>query len=263
VVDKRKQANRSGSKRIAIQWTDAAWTPHVSISRATAFWSTHKFHSSPLRRITAEEADKQAMIRLQRGEEHVLYELWQRYRKGLVQHLSRVLKDRADAQDVMQEAFVRVFQHRGNFDISRRFSTWLYTIALNLARSRLRSRKRQPEFVSFEELSQEEISSSIAQPSLFARDDPPDEVLAHRELSDALARAVVNLPEKLRGPFHLFSEEEKSQAEIASAIGCTVKTVEMRLYHARKRLGARLACRGFRSLSEGFVVPRRSDTLKK
>lgn len=129
---------------------------------------------------------------------------------------------------------MRVFRYRENFDLEARFSTWLYTIALNLARDRLRRRARRPETLSLE--ANDDADLGDFEETLVDPKEPPDQALVNQEWWGSLERAVAELPESLRQAVVLFAGEDQSHAQIASETGCTPKAVELRLYHARKLL---------------------------
>jgi RNA polymerase sigma-70 factor, ECF subfamily len=179
--------------------------------------------------------DRADMVRLIAGCDDALESLMRRHAKRLFSHLMRILRDKFDAQETVQEAFIRVYLHRQSFDLQARFSPWLYTIALNLARSRLRWRARHPEPLSLEAFDGQEegdLMEDLQDPGR-----PPDQALEDREWSQSLSDAVARLPAKLRQPLILSVEDGRSHAEIAVELRCTAKAVEMRLYHARRRLG--------------------------
>lgn len=185
-----------------------------------------------VRHDNEDEADHRDMRRLIAGQEQALQSLMERYTDSLNSQLVRVLRNRTEAQEIALEAFVRVYLHRDRFDFKHKFSTWLYAIAFNLARDRLRWRLRRPEFISLDNPEEGEALEE----TLLDTEQPPDARLDNQERYHLLAEAVDTLPEGLRQPLILFAFEEKSQPEIASDMHCTTKAVEMRLYHARKEL---------------------------
>ena len=176
------------------------------------------------------------MDRVQGGDDHALGELVKRHAPALTRFVLRFLHNRTDAAEVVHEAFARVYQSRYRFDFRSAFSTWLYTIATNLTRDCLRRRARQPEVVPLELVAaaEEDPLSEPIDPSRV----PGDRLLAEEWFMDLNSR-LADLPEKLRSPLVLLAVEGQSQAEIAALLNCSVKTVEMRLYHARERLRAR------------------------
>ena len=182
--------------------------------------------------------DVQDMVRLAGGHDAALNDLMERHARRLFHYLLRSLGDEADAADLAQETFVRVYQHRSRFDARQKFSTWLYAIASNLVRSRYRWRARHPE-VSLDAPQSEtrnEFRNYLPETA-----STPSEMLESSERAQAISKAVAALPEELRLPLVLAEYEEKSQAEIAEILGCTVKAVETRIYRARKQLRSALA----------------------
>lgn len=135
-----------------------------------------------------------------------------------------------------QETFVRVYLHRAKFDPRQRFSTWLYTIATNLARDRLKWRSRHPQ-VSLHGGKDTDISLENVLPDTCAK---PDEMLVSNERAETVRQAVAEIPEELRTPLILAEYEGLSHAEISDILKCSVKAVEARLYRARQELRAKL-----------------------
>lgn len=182
--------------------------------------------------------DSQDMARLAAGHDAALNALMERHGQRLFHYLLRSLQDESDAADLAQETFVKVYQNRGRFDPKLRFSIWLYTIASNLVRSRYRWRTRHPQ-VSLDASNPEneiKLGERFADPA-----STPGESAEATERAEAVRKAVWRLPEELRLPLVLAEYEEKSQAEIASILDCTVKAVETRIYRARKQLRTELA----------------------
>jgi len=185
-----------------------------------------------------DELDLQDMERLRNGHGAALNDLMERHAPRLFHYLIRQLQDESEAEDVAQETFVRVFQHRQEFDSRHRFSTWLYTIATNLARDRQRWRTRHPQ-VSID--AENESTGGKLKDALPAKGAGPEDSIVAKERADAVRAAVARLPEDLRTVILLFEYEEQSQQEIAAVLNCTPKAVEMRLYRARQELRECLA----------------------
>ena len=173
------------------------------------------------------------MARLAAGEDAGLDELMTRHAERLFHYLIRVLQNETEAADLAEEAFVRVYQNRARFRPANRFATWLYAIATNLARDLQRHRTRHPQ-VSLE-AENPETGHSFREMLPETRPNP-GEVLDSAERAETVRRAVAALPEELRLPLVLAEYEEKSQAEIAAILACSVKAVEMRIYRARLQL---------------------------
>jgi RNA polymerase sigma-70 factor (ECF subfamily) len=181
-----------------------------------------------------EQQDQLDMMRLVAGCDEAIEGLMQRHAKRLVSQLMRILRDKAEAQECLLEAFVRVYQDRHAFHLEAKFSRWLNTISFSLARDRLRRRASRPEFVSLEAPNTQEVGD--LEEILLDPDRPPDQAMENRERSRSLSEAVAGLPDTLRRSLVLFAEDGKSHQEIAAEMQCTIKAVEMRLCHARKHL---------------------------
>ena len=186
---------------------------------------------------SSDEQDIQVMARLASGHDAALNDLMERHGASLFHYLLRVLQNEADAADLAQETFVRVYRNRAVFDRRQRFATWLYAIAANLVRDRFRWRSRHPQ-ISLD--AEQEPTEAPLKDSLWAADASPDQHLQTAERADAVRQAVAALPEELRQPLILAVYQELPQAEIAAILHCSVKAVETRIYRARHLLRARL-----------------------
>lgn len=178
------------------------------------------------------------MARLVDGDDRALDSLMQRHAKRLFAHLERIVKNRADAAELVQEAFIRVFQHRLDYNFESRFTTWLYVIGSRLAINLLRWRARHPEFnPSPEDASMcfDGESEALVDPAPM-----PCKQAESDEWTYALELALARMPPQLREPLLLVALDSCSQAEVATKLHCTLKAVETRLYHGRKRLRAEL-----------------------
>ena len=186
----------------------------------------------------SEEQDAQDMARLAAGQETALNALMTRHAEKLFHYLIRSLQNEEDAADLAQETFVRVYQSRAKFNASQKFTTWLYAIASNLVRDRYRWRSRHPQISLDAEAGE---SETTLKDHLSAADESPDQGLQTAERAQAVRKAVAALPEELRQPLILAIYQDKSQAEIAAILKCSVKAVETRIYRAKQQLRARLA----------------------
>jgi len=183
--------------------------------------------------LSPDEQDTADMTRLAAGHDAALNDLMERHGERLFHYLIRCLQNEDDAADVAQETFVRVYQNRMKFRPDAKFSTWLYTIASNLVKTRYRFRTRHPE-VSLD--AENEQTGHSFRESLPAHGPTPSDRLLADERADTVRKAVAALPEELRTPLILAEYEERSQAEIGAILGCTAKAVETRIYRARQQL---------------------------
>jgi RNA polymerase sigma factor (sigma-70 family) len=185
-----------------------------------------------------DELDRADMERLASGCDNALNALMERHAPKLFNYLVRCLQDEEDAADAAQEAFVRVYRNRSRFKPDQRFSSWLYTIATNLVKSRYRYRSRHRQ-VSLD--AENLATGGDFQELLPDQRSMPDEQLQAEERAETVRRAVAALPEELRIPLILSEYEELSHAEIGAVLKCTAKAVETRIYRARQHLRVSLA----------------------
>ena len=185
----------------------------------------------------ADARDRADMERLIAGHDVALNDLLERHAKPVFHFLCRMLGNEDDANDLAQETFVRVFKSRGSFRAEQRFSTWLFTIAANLARNHFRWRSRHPNISLDVENAETEQTLGGTLPS---NSPAPNEAAIAAERAKAVRLAVGKLPEDLRAAIVLCELEERSIAEAATILESTPKAVESRLYRARQILRARL-----------------------
>jgi RNA polymerase sigma-70 factor (ECF subfamily) len=170
------------------------------------------------------------------GEERAFQELVERYQTRLLNFIYRTIGDRDRAEDLVQEVFIRVYRHLHRFDRSKKFSTWVYTIASNLAKNELRNRSRSP-LVLFQTIqgSGDDEDRPIQFEDTTAR---PDDMYRKRHLRELVEQTVAQLPEHHRQVFVLRELEGKSYEEIAEITDCNLGTVKSRLNRARTAFAA-------------------------
>jgi RNA polymerase sigma-70 factor (ECF subfamily) len=183
------------------------------------------------------DADVAAMERLRAGDDLALNEIMARWGDPVFRYLARYLGEEAEAVDLAQETFVAVYRARWSYRPSGRFSTWVFAIATNQARQRLRWRRRHPE-VAFDLQTHETAAREPSVPA-FGSEDPSRQLVAN-ERATAVRAAVLALPEDLREAVLLAEFEDLPQTEIAAILGCSAKAVESRLYRARAQLRKQL-----------------------
>jgi RNA polymerase sigma-70 factor (ECF subfamily) len=170
------------------------------------------------------------------GEERAFQELVERYQTRLLNFIYRTIGDRDRAEDLVQEVFIRVYRHLHRFDRSKKFSTWVYTIASNLAKNELRNRSRSP-LVLFQTIqgSSDEEDRPVQFEDTTAR---PDDMYRKRHLRELVEQTVSQLPEHHRQVFVLRELEGKLYEEIAEITDCNLGTVKSRLNRARSAFAA-------------------------
>ncbi len=191
------------------------------------------------RKHLSELSDSQIVHAFLEGDERAFGDLVKRYDNRLVNFVYRTIGDRERAQDLVQETFVRVYRHAARFDQTKKFSTWVYTIASNLAKNELRNRSRNP-LVLFQSIKQ----NWDADHRPLEWEDThykPDDLYRKRFLREKVEAAVKELPEHHRIVFVLRELEGKTYEEIADITGCNLGTVKSRLNRARNNFAQVIA----------------------
>ena len=170
------------------------------------------------------------------GEERAFAVLVERYQARLLNFIYRTIGDRERGEDLVQEVFIRVYRHLHRFDRSKKFSTWVYTIASNLAKNELRNRSRNP-LVFFQTIKKnwQDDDRPLQFEDATTR---PDDLYRKRHLRELVEQSVQQLPEHHRQVFVLRELEGKSYEEIAEITGCNLGTVKSRLNRARNSFAA-------------------------
>lgn len=168
------------------------------------------------------------MTRVQSGDEAALGELMARWERPVKAVIARLVLNSRDADELAQETFVRVWQQRAKFRPTAEFRPWVFSIAVNLARNRLRWWRRRPEIALADWTETPAETASAAA------------VTEQSERHRAVQEAIADLPVDLREALVLSEYELLSQVEIGKIVGATPKAVESRLARARTKLRLRL-----------------------
>lgn len=198
---------------------------------------------------SGELSDEQLMVGCRDAPEdqarQLVGELARRHLDRVTQFVYGLTGDPTGALDLAQEAFVRVYRHRARYKEVARFSTWLYTIARNLALNELRDRKRRPRTAGGGAGTDSDERAGLGQAPT---DGPtPAEAAATSDLQALVRREVAALPDAYRAVVVLCDLQERPYAEAAEILDVPVGTVRSRLFRARARLEERLR----RALPEG------------
>ena len=176
-------------------------------------------------------SDAALMDRVRTGDQAAFATLMERWELPLKAFLGRVVLNAAEAEDLAQETFVAVWQHRDRFRADAAFKPWVFTIALNLARKRLRWWRRRPS-VSLDHW----MDSDTAPPEPASGEPATLAKLERAETAAAVRDAIAALPADLREAIVLFEFEHLSHREIAGIVAATPKAVETRIHRAREKL---------------------------
>jgi RNA polymerase sigma-70 factor (ECF subfamily) len=192
---------------------------------------------------TEKDTDYRLMRAIQKGDMVAFNQMVDRYKDRLMNVIGRMLSSQEEAEDVVQETFVRVYQHRQSFNFQHCFSTWIYTIGLNLARNELRKRKKF-KFYDISEMQGNEREFAV------------DAKLPSR-LPEVLNDAIKELPEKYRLAFILRDVQEMPYEEVAKVLDVPLGTVKSRVNRARLILRDKLQPKveEQNALSKGTLLP--------
>ncbi len=191
-------------------------------------------------------SDEEVVDRVRSGEVALFEILIRRHNQRLYRVARSILGSDAEAEDVMQEAYVRAYEHLGQFEGRARFSTWLTRIAVHEALARARHSVRLEPFEPAGERIEREVLESMSNGS-----DPEREALG-REVKVLLELAVDALPAAYRAVFVMREIEEMSTAETAGALGVSEDVVKTRLLRARAMLREDLYQRAGTSAAAAF-----------
>ena len=170
------------------------------------------------------------------GDVNAFETLVSRYERKIFRLAQNITQNREDAEDVLQEAFLKAFQHLPEFQGNSRFYTWLVRIAVNQALMKLR--KRRPNEFSLDQ--QLETEDDLMPREVEDWGPSPEERYEQTELGRILSSAIGDLDPSFRIVFQLRDIEELSTEETAEALGLSVPAVKSRLLRARLKLRGRL-----------------------
>jgi len=174
------------------------------------------------------DPDLEIVTRVRNGETDAFEELVRKHGRRVYRSLLSIVGNAEEAEDALQDAFLKAFQHLSNFEGRSLFSTWLVRIAINTGLQRVRSRK---EFDSFDEENEEFRPRNIQ-----AWSDTPEESYSREELRRLVEREVMKLPAKYRLALMLRDLEELSTEEAAAALGLAVPGLKARVLRGRLML---------------------------
>jgi RNA polymerase sigma-70 factor (ECF subfamily) len=176
-----------------------------------------------------EEIVRELVGRFKHGDEKAYNELANLFKQRIFNLVLKMVRNREDAMDLAQEAFVKAYHSLKDFREEASFSTWLYRIAVNLCLN-FTQRDKFRSFILLEEVSQPVLSS-----------ESPLKDLEQKELNQAIDQAVLNLPSKQRAVFILRHYQELPHSEIAKILDKSEGTIKANYFQAVKKLRKSLA----------------------
>jgi RNA polymerase sigma-70 factor (ECF subfamily) len=181
----------------------------------------------------AEDPEVGLMLRVRGGDDEAFAELQRRYAGRVFGYFLRQLKDRADAEDLTQEVFLRLYRSRSRYQPRARFATWVFHITQNVARNAIRSRRRRP-CVRLDPATASDCNPlEVLLPD---RGEAPSRPLERTELAGVVRAAVAELAGRQRTALELHQFHDRTYAEVAAELDMTPKAAKSLLYRARNQL---------------------------
>jgi len=181
------------------------------------------------------DPDIRLMLRVRDDDAAAFAELVERFQHRLVAIMGHLVGRHDEAEDLAQEVFLRVYRIRKKYRPTAKFSTWLFTIANNLALNALRDRQRRP-LVLLEVHESGPLGPRPAENLAPTRDQPPTQQLQQQELAQMIREALEGLSERQRIAIVLNKFEDMNYAEIGEVMGLSTKAVKSLLSRARSKL---------------------------
>ena len=178
--------------------------------------------------------DEELISRFQKGDIYAFEEIVHRYKDPLVNFIYNYVGNRTEAEDIVQETFLRVFKNKHLYRSIAKFSTWIYTIASNLAKTELRRRKRR-RFLSLSHMGYDDKDYELPD-EYFS----PERIVDNKMQGKAIRKEIEALPEKFKEVVILRDIQEFSYEEISNILKIPVGTVKSRVNRGRLRLQKRL-----------------------
>lgn len=181
-------------------------------------------------------SDEELMLSCRDGDEGAFETLYRRYEKPIFSFIYRIVMSAADAEDLCQETFLKVVRAKKNYQVSGKFKTWLFRIAVNLCRDRIRRMKFRSHLsldapMSSQNLEENELHKSISDPS-----SDPMKYAAKDEMKTLVQQAFTMLPEQERITVILKEYHALKFSEIADIMNCPIGTVKSFNHRGREKL---------------------------
>ena len=183
------------------------------------------------------DPDADLMLRVKRGDMEAFTQLVERWKQPVTNLVARTIRDENEAEDIAQNVFIQVHKSAARYEVSAKFTTWLFTIARNLCLNEIRRRSRHP-------------TDPLDAPAFADGDEPkqfpdaknftPDQAAVHGELADKIEEALASLPENQRTAILLFQKQDLSYEDIAEVLGVSLSSTKSLIHRGRETLKERL-----------------------
>lgn len=188
--------------------------------------------------VSPPDSDAALMLRVKDGDQQAFEQLVEKYKHPIVNVIFRMLHDLDEAEDLAQNVFIRVFQSAARYEVSAKFSTWIFTIARNLCLNEIRRRGRHP--AQSLESSQTDDEEQAPRQYQDVKTFSPPQAFLQKELEQKIQQALGELPEKQRMAIALCQEDELSYEEIAEVLSCSLPATKSLIHRGRETLKAKL-----------------------
>lgn len=184
------------------------------------------------------EPDAALMLRVKQGDADAFAQLVAKYKQPVMNLLSRMLRDPTEAEDLTQNVFLQVYRSAHRYQVSAKFSTWLFTIARNLCLNELRRRSRHPA-ESMDVMHPEREDQPLHQLEDKKTFSPPESLL-HGELELKIEEAISALPENQRMAILMCRQDDLSYQEMSAILGCSLSATKSLIHRGRETLKDKL-----------------------
>jgi RNA polymerase sigma-70 factor (ECF subfamily) len=189
----------------------------------------------------APDLDAQLMLRVRDGDEHSFGILLEKHRNPVIHFVYRMVQDRAIAEELSQEVFLRVYRSRGTYEPTARFTTWLFRIATHLALNWLRDGRKERGHQRLDAPMKSEKDGDMPAREVPDRKPSAEQRMVYETRLREVREAIALLPEKQRAAVLMHKYEEMDYSQISNVLECSESAVKSLLFRAYETLRARLA----------------------
>ena len=184
------------------------------------------------------DPDAALMLRVKRGDRAAFAALVEKYKQPVTNLVARTIRDETEAEDVAQNVFIQVHKSAARYQVTAKFTTWLFTIARNLCLNEIRRRSRHPaDSIDATLNTDDELPArQFEDVKAFA----PDDAALHGELAQKIEEALAALPENQRTAILLYQRQEMSYEEIADVLNTSLSATKSLIFRGREVLKERL-----------------------
>ena len=183
------------------------------------------------------ELDQALVVRAQQGDKKAFGLLVEKYHRKLGRLLSRMIRDQAEVEDVVQESFIKAYRALNSFRGDSAFYTWLYRIGINTAKNYLVGLGRRPQVM--QEVDIDDVENFDDGHEMRTMETPETELMT-KQIAQTVNDTMAGLPDELRVAITLRELEGLSYEEIAAIMQCPIGTVRSRIFRARETIAAKL-----------------------